>query len=645
MKKSKIFKIKNLWSKRGFTWFKFYILAIFIVSLSFIGLKIMAQVEQTPEILKDYFKNQECPNFTDINDLTMKDQCTGLVWARHELPTFYDTAANLAAVGKEPGYTWQEANDACAALVPAGQFRLPTVEELLSLVRYKCESTTCFAKAEVAMINGAAPVFSNGYYWTSSDFQEPASWSAGLPARDYKRSVNLLNSEVDNPVFGQYMKLNAWCIADRNSEIFERKFTSSTTSNITNGMKVTGGELQTIYHRSCASDDECSKISGTICVAGQMPGGTPTIICGDGFCNGDENCTACAADCGACPLPTCGDGICNGTETCSDCEADCGACAGGTNTPPTVSVTSPTDGAAFLSPIQIVIQATASDPDGSVSQVKFLGKPGSATEPIELSTDTAAPWEARWQIGGGAGTWTVWAIATDNLGANTISNVVNFSTQPSTYKVSGKVYSITLLSLSSLNATISLASATGGSNYTATTNENGDYEINNVNSGIYNITVSKATYQNASISAFTISQNISQDFDLLSNIYVNDVYTVVLDWDSSPTGGLDSNDLEYKWSEPFPYARTESSAKLRAYIAGFLDNKTHRYYIENKSHTPFIPFNSNVIVRVWDSAGHLLKQYVSINDTTSSKFWDIFTINNAGTIEDHNKFCDASSCP
>lgn len=47
--------------------------------------------------------------------------------------------------------------------------------------------------------------------------------------------------------------------------------------------------------------------------------------CGDGYCNGDEDCHSCPQDCGNC-LPECGDGTCNGNETCATCPHDCGVC-------------------------------------------------------------------------------------------------------------------------------------------------------------------------------------------------------------------------------------------------------------------------------------------------------------------------------
>ena len=56
----------------------------------------------------------------------------------------------------------------------------------------------------------------------------------------------------------------------------------------------------------------------------------PAPVCGDGTCNGSEDCSSCDIDCGLCPPPppdpVCGDNSCNGSEDCSSCAADCGVC-------------------------------------------------------------------------------------------------------------------------------------------------------------------------------------------------------------------------------------------------------------------------------------------------------------------------------
>jgi len=45
-------------------------------------------------------------------------------------------------------------------------------------------------------------------------------------------------------------------------------------------------------------------------------------VCGDGSCNGGENCSNCSGDCGKC----CGNGKCDYGEDCNSCSKDCGSC-------------------------------------------------------------------------------------------------------------------------------------------------------------------------------------------------------------------------------------------------------------------------------------------------------------------------------
>ena len=85
-----------------------------------------------------------------------------------------------------------------------------------------------------------------------------------------------------------------------------------------------------------------------------------------------------------------------------------------TNQPPTVAITSPASGAAFDPPASITINASASDPDGSIAGVDFYN--GSSL----ISTDTSSPYSATW-TNPPAGTYTLTAVARDNLGASTTS--------------------------------------------------------------------------------------------------------------------------------------------------------------------------------------------------------------------------------
>src|SRR6476646_1088904 len=88
------------------------------------------------------------------------------------------------------------------------------------------------------------------------------------------------------------------------------------------------------------------------------------------------------------------------------------------NTPPTVSITSPANGATFAPPANITINANAYDSDGTVSKVDFYQ--GSTL----LGTDTTSPYSFAWN-NVAAGTYALKAVATDNAGATATSAVVN----------------------------------------------------------------------------------------------------------------------------------------------------------------------------------------------------------------------------
>ena len=88
------------------------------------------------------------------------------------------------------------------------------------------------------------------------------------------------------------------------------------------------------------------------------------------------------------------------------------------NTPPTVSITSPLDGTAFIAPASVTLAADASDGDGSIASVTFYvdGQP--------LGTDTTSPYSIGW-TGVGAGTYTLTAVATDNQGGTATAAAVH----------------------------------------------------------------------------------------------------------------------------------------------------------------------------------------------------------------------------
>jgi RHS repeat-associated protein len=90
------------------------------------------------------------------------------------------------------------------------------------------------------------------------------------------------------------------------------------------------------------------------------------------------------------------------------------------NLPPSISITSPANGATFTAPASIAITASASDSDGSISRVDFYN----ATTLI--GTAISAPYTFNWN-NVAAGNYTLTAKATDNAGATTSSTAASFS--------------------------------------------------------------------------------------------------------------------------------------------------------------------------------------------------------------------------
>ena len=89
------------------------------------------------------------------------------------------------------------------------------------------------------------------------------------------------------------------------------------------------------------------------------------------------------------------------------------------NQHPVVTISSPTKGNKYGNPATITIDALASDPDGSISKVEFYN--GS----VKLVELTSAPYEYTWKDVK-AGTYSITAIATDNLNATTTSSPIEF---------------------------------------------------------------------------------------------------------------------------------------------------------------------------------------------------------------------------
>lgn len=98
------------------------------------------------------------------------------------------------------------------------------------------------------------------------------------------------------------------------------------------------------------------------------------------------------------------------------------------NQPPTVSITTPSNNATYVAAATVNFTASANDTDGSVSKVEYYN--GTTL----IGSATVSPYNFSW-TSVGAGTYTITAKATDNLGAVTTSTaitvIVNANQAPS----------------------------------------------------------------------------------------------------------------------------------------------------------------------------------------------------------------------
>jgi len=127
------------------------------------------------------------------------------------------------------------------------------------------------------------------------------------------------------------------------------------------------------------------------------------------------------------------------------------------NVPPSVTLTNPIAGASFTAPANVTIQASASDPDGSVTNVQFFD--GAAS----LGNATTSPYGVTVILATGGHALT--AVATDNFGLSATSAVVNVTVNvgnlPPSVSLTNPVENATLSSSANVNLQVSATDSDG----------------------------------------------------------------------------------------------------------------------------------------------------------------------------------------
>jgi len=249
------------------------------------------------------------------------------------------------------------------------------------------------------------------------------------------------------------------------------------------------------------------------------------------------------------------------------------------NTPPTVSISSPADGAAFVAPVNITLNATASDSDGTVQQVVFManGAP--------IGTALTSPHTFTWN-NAPAGTYTLTAVATDDDGATTTSAPVTITvTAPARANVAR-----------ASNGGVATASSTLGPNYPVSSVINGDRRgLNWGAGGGWNDGT-----QNAGPDWIEIAFNGSKTIDEISVFSLQDTYTAPVEptatmtftsfglrafqvqyWDGAawvniPGAAVTTNNLVWRKFTFTPLTTT----KIRVFITGALNGYARSVEVE-----------------------------------------------------------------
>jgi hypothetical protein len=170
--------------------------------------------------------------------------------------------------------------------------------------------------------------------------------------------------------------------------------------------------------------------------------------------------------------------------------------------PPTVSLTSPANNSVFVAPASIQLSATASDTDGTVTNVAFYQ--GTTL----LANVTTAPYNFTWtNVHGGA--YALTAVATDDSGASTTSTAVNVTVPFSTVFSGTYTQDFNSIGLSGTTLPVGFRTLIIG----------GDSTTYNSSSPISSVGIATATVSSSqSLSVWNVGSSVTDSGSTLFNI-------------------------------------------------------------------------------------------------------------------------------
>jgi Big-like domain-containing protein/glucodextranase-like protein len=125
------------------------------------------------------------------------------------------------------------------------------------------------------------------------------------------------------------------------------------------------------------------------------------------------------------------------------------------NSLPNVQISAPTNGSTFDAPGSIVIAATASDPDGSVTKVEFFA------DGTSIGSSTGPSFSVEWS-GAALGVHSLTAVATDNDGGTRTSATVSITVNGVTATITAPANGASYVAPAGFNITATAITTAGG---------------------------------------------------------------------------------------------------------------------------------------------------------------------------------------